>query len=276
VADAVTEAGLVPVLCDVGPDWNVEPSTIESVLTARTGAIVLVHVFGIAANVRDVERFGLPVVEDTCQAFGGTDHGRPLGTLGALGVFSFQATKCLATGEGGFVCAREPETAARLRELADGCSGEFTRSFSPLTDLQAALGLSQLARYDEFLARRRALADRYFDALGDLPIELPRGVRDRSMFFRFPVRVHGTPFEATQARFQAAGVHVRRGVDALLHRTIGAPGAAFPNAERLYEETVSLPIYPALTDAEQDVVIRACRDIWKDGASAPRLGAPAP
>jgi UDP-4-amino-4-deoxy-L-arabinose-oxoglutarate aminotransferase len=261
VGDAVTEAGLAPVLCDVGDQWNMTPESVEPMMSERTVAIIVPHVFGIVQDVDAFARFDVPVIEDACQSFGVLD-GRPIGTRGAAGVFSFNATKCLTTGEGGFVSTNDPALARRIRELADGHRGELKRFFSPMTDLQASLGLSQLARYDDFLARRHCLADRYLASLCELPVSLPSAVRHRSMFFRFPVLASGGSFEHALEEFRRRGVAVRRGVDALLHRTIGLPPTSFPVAERLFRETVSLPLYPAMTDDEQDLVIQACREVW--------------
>jgi perosamine synthetase len=127
--------------------------------------------------------------------------------------------------------------------------------------VQAALGRSQLRRYRGFLDRRRAIANRYFTGLAGLDVRLPLSVRDRTIFFRFPLR---TPrdFDEIRSRFARAGVHVRRGVDALLHRTFGPSPADFEGAERCFAETVSLPLYPALTDADCSRVIEASQQVF--------------
>ena len=261
VGDAVGEAGLKVRLCDVGADWNVTAESVASVLGKRTVAIIVPHVFGITQDVSAFEQFGVPVVVDACQSFG-TLNGQVIGTSGTASVFSFNAIKCLTTGEGGYVTSSDPQLLERMHELANGHQSAFRRFFSPMTDMQAALGLRQLAAYDDFLARRRFLADRYFTALMDTGVTLPSRVRDRSMFFRFPVLTDRVRFEDTQAEFARRGVAVRRGVDALLHRTVGQPSDGFPIAERLFRDTVSIPIYPALTDDEQDKVVEACLAVW--------------
>lgn len=261
VGDAVGDAGLKVVLCDVGSDWNISPEAVAAVVGRHTVAIIVPHVFGIAQDVRAFEQFGVPVIVDACQSFG-TLNGRAIGTDGTAGVFSFNAIKCLTTGEGGYVASRDPQLVRRMQELAEGHRSAFSRFFSPMTDMQAALGLRQLARYDDFLLRRRCLADRYFTGLAGTPVALPTHVRDRSMFFRFPVLVDGVPFQETLRAFERRGVAVRQGVDALLHRTIGQSPGSFPIAERLFRDTVSLPIYPAMTDDEQATVIDACREVW--------------
>ena len=257
VAEAVATAGGIPVPCDVGDAWNMTPETVRAVMSPRTAVIVVVHTFGTPAAVREFERLGLPIVEDACQAFGADVEGRPAGGHGVIGVFSFHATKCLTTGEGGMAVSRDPALVATMRRLRDGEEGAASpRLPSPMTDLQAALGLSQLARYDAFRARRRAVADRYFEALGGVPVSLPHGLRQSSMFFRFPVRVRGDVTEGLRVMVER-GVQARRGMDALLHRSLGPHADRFPGAERLFEQTVSLPIYPALTSDAQRAVVEA-------------------
>ena len=185
-----------------------------------------------------------------------------VGSIGTLGVFSFHVTKCLTTGEGGLVVSQERRLLEKMRKLRDGGNLLHSRVPSPMTDLQAALGMSQLSRYPAFLKRRRLIAERYFEALSDCPVALPDAVRNESIFFRFPIRVSGK-FGVIRKRFAEKGVHVRQGVDALLHRFMNQPPKKFLNAEHLFSETISLPIYPTLTEEEQKTVIQACREVWE-------------
>jgi UDP-4-amino-4-deoxy-L-arabinose-oxoglutarate aminotransferase len=261
VAEAVISAGYVPVLCDVGDGWNMTSETVAKALTRQTTAIILVHLFGIPADVEEFSAFGLPIVEDTCQAFGAKIGDRMAGTMGTVGIFSFHATKCLTTGEGGLAVSNDSVLLRRMQMLRDGEGRLARRVVAPMTDLQAALGLSQLSRYDLFLERRRVLAERYFEALENCHIELPHGERKRSIFFRFPVR-EGGDFGETRQKFSERDIQVRQGVDVLLHRLIDRGRGSFPTSERLFAEAVSLPIYPALMDEEQERIIQACRDIW--------------
>lgn len=253
VLDAVLTVGASPVLCDVGHGYVLTPETVRPHLTPRTAAIIAVHIFGLPADVAALARLGVPVIEDACQAFGVRTGGRALGTSGLMGVFSFHATKCLTTGEGGMVVTNDERLLARARALRDG--GLDGRVAAPMSDLQAALGLSQLHRYDQFITRRDVLRARYRAALprcapvvGD-----PAGAEG---FFRLPLRV-APPVDALRASLAARGVQSRRGVDALLHRDRGLSDGDFPTAVRLFDETLSLPFYPALSAAECDAVIAA-------------------
>ena len=266
VAEAVWAVGATPVLCDVGDQWLMSPETVAPKLSSMTKAIIAVHVFGIRADVMGLRQFGLPVIEDACQAF--VSRHSPVGDRrgqvdGSILVLSFHAIKCLTTGEGGMALSDDPDVLEKMWQCRDGVeAGTVARVGSPMTDLQAALGMSQLARYDSFLKRRRMIADRYFNELADMPVELPHDIRDRSIFFRFPLRIRGD-FDVCRKQFDALGVQVRRGVDALLHRTLTADEGGFDGAERLFRETLSIPLYPALTDDEVETVLVACRTVWR-------------
>jgi len=256
VWDAVVAAGARPVLCDAGNDWCLNGGSVRPVLTPRTRAIVAVHTFGVAAELDDILALGLPIIEDCAQAFGARDAaGRLVGTRGALAIYSFHATKCLTTGQGGLVAVND-------RGFVPDTRVELLRKLAPLSALQAALGLAQIDRYPEFVARRAALASRYFAALAGIDARLPHQARGRSLFFRFPLRV-ARDVPGLIAAFARHGVHVRHGVDQLLHRTFGGEPKDFPGAERNFAETLSIPCYPALADEEVERVIVAAQEILR-------------
>lgn len=265
VWDSVCATGATPVLCDIADDWCMNAKTISPHLNACTKAIIVVHTFGIVADVEGICRLGVPVIEDCCQALGAKSKDRLAGTSGALCVLSFHATKLLTTGEGGMALTREPRLLAQLRVLTHGAREDLAvRYRQSLSDLQAALGLSQLRAYEGFLKRRRAIVDYYFAELKGLPVQLPTELRERSLFFRFPLRIAGD-FEMIRRAFDQEGVQVRRGVDALLHRKSGRGAEEFPVAERRYSDTVSIPAYPSLSDEDCERVIAACRKVFGAG-----------
>jgi perosamine synthetase len=261
VRDAVVCAGARPVLCDVDDDWCMSAATVKPALSAASRAVILVHPFGIAADARPICTLGVPVIEDCCQALGARNADGMVGRAGVACVISFHATKLLTTGEGGMLLSNDPALLTKVRQLKNGTpNGREVRWRQPMSDLQAALGLSQLSQYETFLERRRRIADAYFAGLADLPVRLPTLVRGRSMFFRFPIRC-GQDFAMLRTGFEAEGVQVRQGVDALLHGSESERAQPFPGAENCYRETISVPIYPALSDAERERVINACRKI---------------
>jgi UDP-4-amino-4-deoxy-L-arabinose-oxoglutarate aminotransferase len=243
---AVSATGARAVLAEVAADGNLDAETVSAVRTPATKAVIAAHIFGHPCDIAGLRALGLPVVEDACQAFAVPFPQGISGTLGDIGVYSFQATKCLATGEGGMVVS--PAATAP----ADG------GATSEMSDLQAALGLSQLDRYDAFLDRRRAIGDALRSAVAGAPGLIAHLPDPALPLFRFTVRTD-LGFAGAHEFFAARGVAVRRGVDVLLHREAGLSDARFPTAVRLFESTVSVPCYPALSDTELATVAGALR-----------------
>ena len=255
---AVEYVGATPRLADIDADtYNVDPADVRRRCTRRTRAIIVPHLFGLPADLDALLRLGIPVIEDCAQAFGARYGGRPVGSLGEVGTLSFYATKLFTTGEGGMVLSRDRRLLARIRDLRDYDERlhHATRFNYKLTDIQAALGRSQLRRLPAMLARRAAVAARFRRRWAALPVGLPVADGRRShVYHRFVV---ACPMAATSAarRLARLGVTARRPVFQPIHRTLGLEG--FPGAEQAYRHALSVPIYPALTAKEAEVVIRA-------------------
>ncbi len=256
---AVQAVGGRPILCDASSHWTTDDEGISAKFGPNTKAAVAVHTFGIAAQMDLSVALSCPIIEDFCQAFGAIRAGHPVALVGHAGFFSFQATKCLTSGVGGAVASNDPDFLERARRWRDECYVVGT-----ISDLQAALGLSQLARYPEMLERRRAIASRYFSEFPHHLTAPLRALRHKSIFYRFPIRIDGK-FEAVQARFLDRGVEIRRGVDALLHRSQGLSDNDFPKAVSLFRTTASVPIYPAMTSDDVTRVIDAVKEVCKLG-----------
>lgn len=245
VRDAVHTAGAVAILADVGEQGLLTAASVAPRVTRRTAAIVVPHLFGARADVAALRTFGVPLVEDCAQAL---DWPGRWPLAGDAAVVSFHPTKCLTTGEGGLAVAADPACTARMRTLRD--TGAPARVLAPLSDLAAALGRSQLARFERALARRRWIAETYRTALGPAATRLLRRTPwERTMHFRFVLSA-AEGFEASARAFAADGICVRRGVDVLLHRLEGRADREFPVASELFETLISVPLYPALDDAE--------------------------
>ena len=256
VADAIMAAGGKVVLADVGPNWVMTPANVAPLVTDRTRAIVVPHMYGIFADVLAFHRFGIPVIEDCAQAIG--MQGRSIN--GDIGVFSFHPTKCITTGEGGLAIARDARMNQRLRALRDGEAGERV-VFAPLTDIAAALGLNQLYSYGSALARRRSIAETYRKALGPSAIALLAHTPwHRTMHFRFPI-VSDLPYADAVRAFGERGVTVRKGLGELAHRLLGQSDDQFPSAVALFERTLSVPIYPAMSAADTERCATALRSL---------------
>jgi len=260
VLAAVTASGAKPRLCDVDDTGVLTLQTVLAVLSSRTRAIVAVHIFGHPCDIPSLTSLGLPVIEDACQALGLEINNQPAGTLGTLGILSFHATKCLTTGEGGMLIATDPAMLERARKLTESSGLRNAAGVTAMTDLQAALGLSQLDRYPSFLDRRRHMFGAYHEAVRQLKTASPGYRGEPPFLFRYTLRAH-QGFESAHLAFRAKGVQIRRGVDELLHRRLRLDDRDFSRASELYEHVISLPFYPSLTEQEQAQVLRAMRGV---------------
>jgi dTDP-4-amino-4,6-dideoxygalactose transaminase len=254
---AVEYVGAAPRLADIRPDtYNLDPADVRRRCTRRTRAIVVPHLFGLPADLDELLRLGVPIIEDCAQAFGARYGGRPVGAFGEVSTLSFYATKLFTTGEGGMVLSRDRRLLARIRDLRDYDERRrHTMRFNyKLTDMQAALGGSQLRRFPVMLLRRAAVAARFRRGLAVLPVGLPLPDDRRThVYHRYVV---ACPAAASAAgRLARFGVTARRPVFRPIHRTLGLEG--FPGAEQAYRHALSVPIYPALTAREVEAVIRA-------------------
>lgn len=287
-ANAVRYCGSTPVFADVEADtMNLDPADVEHRITERTRAIVPVHLYGHPADMTAImaiaRRHGLTVVEDAAEAHGATVDGRPVGSLGDVGVFSFFGNKIVTTGEGGAVTTDDPELDARLRRLRGQGMDPQRRYWFPevgfnyrMTNVAAAIGLAQLERLDEFVARRDAIGARYTELLGRVPaVALPVERPDcRRVHWIYTVQVGGFTAEQRDdliAAMRADGIETRP-VFYPLH--VMPPyhvegGEAFPVAERLGAEGISLPTHVLLSDAD---VERVCESFERH-VTAIRAGA---
>jgi dTDP-4-amino-4,6-dideoxygalactose transaminase len=271
---AVSLAGATPVF--VEPDaatYNIDPARIEAAITPRTRAIMPTHLYGLPADLDPIvdiaNRHGLKVIEDACQAHGASYKGRRLGAHGHAVAWSFYPTKNLgAFGDAGAVMTNDGALATRIRQL--GNYGSSRRYFSEekgvnsrLDPLQAAMLGVKLRSLDDWNGRRAQVAKRYIDALADLPITLPT-VPDwaRPAWHLFVV--------ASPKRDQLQAALKAEGIDTIIHYPVpphlqqayadlGHTRGAFPIAERLADEVLSLPIGPHMTQEQVEVVIGAVR-----------------
>jgi UDP-4-amino-4-deoxy-L-arabinose-oxoglutarate aminotransferase len=197
-----------------------------------------------------LKKYPYLIIEDHCQSFGLNE---PL--YGSAAIYSFYATKCLTTGEGGAAAFMD-------RDLLDRANSLRRSNIVPgsLSDLQAVLGLSQLSRYDEMLSRRREIALRYLNELPKHVTQKLSEVTSCSIFYRFPLCMRGD-FDSFSQLFAERGIAVGRAVSVLLHRLAGMKDEDFPNAVEAFDTTVSIPIYPAMSDDDVSTVIDAVKTI---------------
>ncbi len=269
-ANAILSTGAHPVFVDVEPDtYLIDAKKIEKAITPRTRAICPVHLFGLVADMDMIraiaDRHGLIVVEDACQAHGATFRGRMAGSFGH-GAFSLYATKNMTTAEGGFVTTNDDTLADWLRLYRNqGMRARYQFEMLGynfrMTDLAAAIGLAQLAKLPRNTARRQAIAARYDAVFGELPIGLPITPDGRThVFHQYTLDVGGAR-DAIVADLREAGVGADIYYPIPVHRQsyIMERGlhADLPVTDGAAARTLALPMFPGLTDAEQDQVIAA-------------------
>lgn len=270
---AIRMIGAVPVLIEVDPEtYCLDPTKIEAAASEKTKAIIVVHLYGRPARMdviaSEAQRLGLKVLEDCAQAQGAELHGKPIGSWGHSAAFSFYPTKILgALGDGGLVATNDPATAERITRLRTyGWSAPQYSTIplgrcSRLDPLQAAALRVRLPRLPQEIEQRRELAERYSRAFTGSALILPAEAADeRSVFHLYVVRT--TERDGLMAHLQerhiGAGVHYPYPV----HKQPGlSAGARVPvdlsATERLSGEILTLPLFPSLTEQEQNRVITA-------------------
>ncbi len=281
-AQAVVRAGCVPVVVDCDPaTWCLDPAAAAAAVTARTRAIMPVHIYGHPVDMDPIlelaQRHGLVVVEDAAEAHGAEYRGRKCGGLGDLACFSFYANKIVTTGEGGMVLARDPNLADRLRYFRNLCFLPAQRFLHEdlgfnyrLTNLQAALGVAQLERVERVIARKREMAARYREGLAGLPLALPvEKTWARNVYWMYGLVLDdAVPFDAKElaVKLKAEGIETRPFFLGLheqpvLHRLGFCRDLSLPVTERIYRRGLYLPSGQAITDAQIERVIAGVRGI---------------
>lgn len=288
-AHSAEYVGAKAVFADVDlATFNLDPVAVEAAVTPRTRALVVVHLFGRAAPMDEIMaiagRHDLAVIEDAACAVGTTYQGRPIGAIGDLGCFSFHPRKVITTGEGGMVTTNRRDLADRVKSLRNhGATGPafgadpakpYTMStFDMLgfnlrmSDIQAAVGVAQMAKLDRLLAERRRLALRYSELLaGFEEIILPADDAGHT-YQSYVIRLADYDREKRNAimeRLAAAKIQTRPGTHAV-HRLgyyankYGLRPEQFPNACRAEDTTITLPIFPGMSEADQALVVRELR-----------------
>ncbi len=285
-ANVVVRTGARPVFVDVDLDTrSMDLDQAEAAISARTRAIMPVHLSGLAVDLERVyalaDRHALRVIEDAAQAMGASYRGRRIGSGGDLVCFSFHPNKNITSIEGGAVVGGSSEEVRELelhrfhgqaRIAADQSETYFAGGKANLSDVAACVGLGQLRQLEVFNARRRELAARYFALWGeDPPLRLPaRGDAGHNwhMFAALlPIdrlRISRAEFiEAMAARGIGIGVHYPAIHLFSAYRALGYREGQFPNAERIGRETVTLPLFPAMSDSDPERVVTAVNEVLR-------------
>jgi perosamine synthetase len=288
-ANAVVFQGGTPVFADVDRETLLlDPASAEKRITARTKAIIAVDYAGQPCDYHSLraiaDRYGLILLADACHSLGARYRGRPVGTLADLTVFSFHPVKHITTGEGGMVVTDRADFRERMaafrnhgidtdhRQRAE--RGSWAYEMKELgynyriTDFQCALGLSQLSKLQGWLERRRAIAGSYAEAFAGMAGVRPVNVRPDAAhaYHLYPVRIDFDAFGAARAqvfqhlRDQGIGVNVHYipvHLQPFYREKFGTTAGLCPVAEAAYEELLSLPMFPAMTEAQVEQVADA-------------------
>jgi UDP-4-amino-4,6-dideoxy-N-acetyl-beta-L-altrosamine transaminase len=279
-ANCAAYLGATPRFADIDPaTWNVSAQTVAPVLSARTRAVIPVSFAGLpVADLRETVGDGVVIIEDAAHALGARRPDGPVGNCAHadMSVFSFHPVKAVTTGEGGAITVRDPELRARLLAFrSHGMTKDPARLERPdeggwymeqhdlgfnyrITDVQCALGRSQLAKLDRFVAARNAIAERYRAGLRGVGLPPAAEALHAYHLFVIQARDRRALYDGLRERGIFAQVHY---LPVYLHpwyrRTFGYEPGLCPNAEAYYAGCLSLPCFPTLTEAEQDTVIEA-------------------
>ena len=265
-ANAVAVAGATPVFVDIEPDsYCVDPDAVSAAITPRTVAIVPVHLYGHPARMDRLqaiaEQHGLAVVEDAAQAVGAQWQGRPVGSIGTTGCFSFYPTKNMHSLEGGMVVTADPQVERRLRLLRNqGMLKQYENEVfglnNRMTDVAAAVGRVQLAKLGRWTERRREIAASY--TAGLTSVSTPTEAADAlHVYHQYTVRVNSDR-DAFRAALADRGIGSGVYYPTPIHRLPSfGKDVELPETERAAREVLSLPVQPSLTDEEIGQIVTA-------------------
>jgi perosamine synthetase len=262
VLNAINYIGATPVLADLDSNFQIDgyhisEKTIKPLITNKTKAIIVPHMFGYAADINGIIPLGLPIVEDCAQSLGTKRNGKTIGSLGTLGVLSFFATKTISTGYGGMVVTSSKKIKESLDDLTKYDKRDtYKVSYNyGLTDIQAALGMTQLNKLPDFLGRRKKIGEQYDEAFKNLNINLPPKI-EGSIPFRYVISLKNQDERNNlQLKLRDNGVICERPVFRPLHQYLSLSYEKFPNTEKAHSTALSIPIYPALTDEDVERII---------------------
>lgn len=268
-AEGVSRLGATPVFVDIDPlTFNIDPGLIEAAVTPRTKAILPVHLYGQAADMDPImevaKKYGLKVIEDTAQAFGGEYKGKKLGTIGDAGCFSFFPSKNLgAFGDGGLIATDDDEIAERVRMLrVHGAKKKYYNEVigynSRLDALQAAILMVKLPYIDGWNEGRRRAAQRYNELLKDIPdvvtpYEAPYA---KHVYHQYTVRILNGKRDQVKEYLQQQGISTMVYYPVPVHKlpVYAQNAVALPEAEKAAGEVLNLPIWPGITESVQTKV----------------------
>ena len=285
-AASIVRSGATPVVVDCDPiTWNMDAAQVVTKITPRTKAIMVVHIYGLPVDMNPImalaKEHGLKIIEDAAEMHGQTYCGKPCGSLGDISTFSFYPNKHITTGEGGMIVTDDDALAERCRSLRNLCFQPQKRFVHEemgwnfrMTNLQAALGLAQLERLDEFVLRKRAIGRKYTELLAGTPgLQLPLAHSDYAdnIYWVYGLVLDDSvPFDAAEAmtRLGKLGIGTRpffwpMHEQPVFHKMGLFTGEHYPVAERIARRGFYIPSGLALTEEQIERSAAAVREILK-------------
>ncbi|MBL7937684.1 MAG: DegT/DnrJ/EryC1/StrS family aminotransferase [Bacteroidia bacterium] len=282
-ASAIIKSGAIPVLVDSDLNtWNMDVSQIESKITAKTKAIMIVHIYGLTVDMDPVlalaKKYNLKIIEDSAEAHGQTYKGKPCGSFGDVSVFSFYPNKLITTGEGGMILTDDDTIAEKLRSLRNLCFTAHKRFVHEelgwnmrMTNVQAAIGVAQLERWDESIARKREIGKLYTELLKDTKgIQLPLEKTDYcdNIYWVYGILLtdKSKNAEHTMKLLAEKGIGTRpffypMHLQPVLHKMGLYKSETYPNSENMYNYGFYLPSGLALTNEQIHEVTTILKEI---------------
>ncbi len=283
-AAAIVRTGANPVLVDCDPlTWNMDVNKIEEKITAKTKAIMVVHIYGLPVDMDQVmvlaAKYGLMIIEDAAEMHGQTYKGKPCGSFGNISTFSFYSNKHITTGEGGMIVTDNEELAERCRSLRNLCFQPQKRFVHEevgwnfrFTNLQAAVGLAQLEKLDEHIKRKRRMGKLYTELLYGIPkLQLPLPITDyaENVYWVYGIILKDQVLfdvEETMCRLKEKGIGARLFFwpmhEQPVFRKMGLfKNEKYPIAERIARRGFYIPSGLALTDEQMVCVAEAVHDV---------------
>ena len=236
--------------------YNISARTVKDLITDKTKVIIVPHMFGIPADVNEIKKFNIPIIEDCAHSLGAEYNERKVGSLGDLSIFSFYSTKIISTGHGGMVLTSQEKIKDRLEDLTqyDGREKYGVAYNYSLSDIQAALGINQLEKLNYFLQRRKKIGEIYDGAFSKTKLQLPSKVSG-SIQYRYIIRTRDSKRKnILEEKLKEKGIEAASPIFRPLHRYLGMDKNNFKNSELVHETALALPSYPALRDEEIEYI----------------------
>jgi perosamine synthetase len=285
-AAAIVRAGAIPVVVDCDSlTWNMDVGQIEAKITPKTKAIMVVHIYGLPVDMEPVlalaQKYSLYIIEDAAEMHGQTYKGQPCGSFGDISTFSFYPNKHITTGEGGMIVTNDDKLAEKCRSLRNLCFQPKQRFIHEelgwnfrMTNLQAALGVAQLERLDEFVIRKRRMGEKYTELLANVPgLQLPlkhTEYADNIYWVYGLVLKDEVPFDALEAMKRLAEYKIGTRPffwpmheQPVFHKMGLLRGESHPVSERIARRGFYIPSGMALRDEQMERVVHVLKEIFK-------------